>query len=56
MLKINMKQMNRWKVDTSNIRQFDSIMRTNGKIITLDIRPYVDSLQEFGIFYTRNLD
>ncbi len=53
MIRVNMKQMGRWVVTADNVREYDSIMRTKGIVCTLDSRPYVDSLQEFGIFYTR---
>jgi hypothetical protein len=51
-ISVNMSQMNRWKVNQDNIKCYDSIMSTKGKVITLDVRPYEDFLNEFGIFYT----
>jgi hypothetical protein len=47
-----MNQMSNWKVDSDNIRYFDSIMKTKGKVSTLDARTYVEFLCEFNIFYT----
>jgi hypothetical protein len=51
-LSVNMNQMSNWKVDSDNIRYFDSIMKTKGKVSTLDARTYVEFLCEFNIFYT----
>jgi hypothetical protein len=51
-ISVNMSQMNRWKVYSDNVRYYDSIMSTNGKVVTLDTKPYVDLLTDFNIFYT----
>lgn len=52
MIKVNMNQMSRWVVTEDNVREYDSIMKTKGSVVSLDYRPYVDRLNEFGIFYT----
>ena len=51
-LKVNLQQMKKWRVYSDNVRFYDAIMRTGGTVLTLDARPYVDLLCEFGIFYT----
>lgn len=55
-LHVNMKQMDRWKVTSDNVRWFDSIVCTGGEVSTLDMRPYVEFLCEFNIFYTATHD
>ena len=52
MISVNMKQMNKWVVTQDNVRFYDSIVRTKGKVVSLDYRPYIDLLNDFGIFYT----
>lgn len=52
MISVNMKQMDRWVVDQSNVKFFDHIMKNKGKVSTLDTRPYVEYLTEFNIFFT----
>jgi hypothetical protein len=52
MLKVNMSQMNKWNVTSDNVKYFDSIMKTKGNVVTLDVRPYVDLLCDFGIMFT----
>ena len=49
---INMKQMHKWNVDSDNVRFYDQIMKTKGKVVTLDARGYVEFLTEFNIFFT----
>lgn len=52
MIKVNMNQMNRWVVDQDNVKFFDNIMKSKGKVMTLDSRPYINFLTEFNIFFT----
>lgn len=52
MLTVNMKQMHRWVVNQDNVRFYNSIMSTNGKVISLDYRGYIEYLCEYNIFYT----
>ena len=54
MIKVNMKQMNKWGVTQDNVRFYDHIMKNKGVIVTLDPRPYIDLLTDFGIFFTAN--
>ena len=54
-ISVNMTQMNRWKVDQDNVKYYDSIMKTKGKVQSLDLRPYKNFLDEFNIFYTAPL-
>ena len=51
-LSVNMKHMDKWKVDMDNVHYFNTIQINKGKFITIDTRPYEDLLNEFGIFYT----
>ena len=51
-ISVNMRQMNRWQVTSDNVRWFEAIHRANGRLITLDARPYVEWLNTFNIFYT----
>ena len=53
MLMVNMKQMRKWEVTADNVKFYDSIMKTKGRVIALDFRPYMELLSEFGIFYTK---
>ena len=55
MLKVEMSQMHKWVVNSDNIKYFDSIHKTNGNVLTLDKRPYIDLLCEFNIFFTGEL-
>lgn len=50
---INMKQMSKWKVTSDNVKFYDNIMKTKGKVVSLDFRPYMEFLNEFAIFYTK---
>ncbi len=52
MLTVNMKQMSKWIVTQDNVKFYDSIMKNNGSVVTLDTRPYVELLTDFGIFFT----
>jgi len=45
-IKINMKQMARWNVDSDNVKFFDVIQINKGSFFTLDSRPYVELLNE----------
>lgn len=51
-ISINMNQMDRWKVTSDNVEYYDRIMTLNGPFFTLDVRGYIEWLNEFGIFYT----
>lgn len=51
-ISVNMKQMGKWNVTQDNVRQFDAIVRNGGIVVTLDARPYIEWLCEFGIFFT----
>lgn len=51
-LSINMAKMDRWQVNSDNVRLFDSIHVAGGKFFTLDAQPYINLLCEFNIFYT----
>lgn len=50
---INMKQMSKWKVTSDNVKFYDNIMKTKGRVVSLDFRPYMEFLNEFAIFYTK---
>lgn len=39
-------------VNQDNVRVFDSIMKTNGVVESLDYRPYIEFCEEFNIDYT----
>lgn len=53
-IKVNMKQFrDKAPLPTvDDIKIYDSISNTQGKIITLDTSPYIDYLCEHNIFYT----
>lgn len=51
-LSVNLSQISKWTVDSDNVKFYDSIMKTKGKVSTLDVRGYIDYLCEFNIFYT----
>lgn len=51
-ISVNMQQMDRWKVDSENVAYYDNIMVNQGSFYTLDVRPYVELLLEYNIFYT----
>ncbi len=44
--------MDKWKVYEDNVLMYDFIMRTDGKVLTLNPKKYTDVLNEFCIFYT----
>lgn len=53
LITVNMAQMRRWAtVDSDNIRAYDSIYKTKGKVLTLTPEVYTEHLLAFGIFYT----
>lgn len=54
-VRVNMAQMSRWPVYQDNVRFFDAIMRNNGVVSCLDVRPYVELLTEYNIFFTSPL-
>ena len=37
------------KVSEENVREFNALCNTGGKLFTLDVRPYYDMLLEFGV-------
>lgn len=47
-----MKQMKKFKVTSDTVKYYDSILKTKGRVLSLDYRPYIELLSEFGIFYT----
>ena len=51
-INVNMKDMKKFNVYSDNIRIFDQIHKNNGHIETLDVRPYVEILTDFNIFFT----
>ena len=51
-LKVNISEMYKWNVTSDNAPYFDSIMRTNGIVQSLDVRPYQEFLTDFGINFT----
>ncbi len=52
-IKVNMQHMHKWKVDQDNVKFYNHIRKNKGQaFFTLDTRPYVEYLNEFGIFYT----
>lgn len=51
-MSVNMSQMNKFKVYSDNVKFYDNIMKFKGKFYTLDARPYMEVLNEYGIFYT----
>jgi hypothetical protein len=51
-IRVNISQMDRWKVCADNVQYYNSIMIAGGTFLTLDAKPYVDLLNEFNIFYT----
>ena len=52
MLTVNMKQMDKWVVTEDNVRCYDYIIRTSGRVLSLDYKPYIEYLNEFNIFFT----
>lgn len=42
----------RWTVDAGNVWCFDALVRGRGEVFTLDVRPYVELLTDFGICFT----
>lgn len=54
-LRVNMTQMKKWKVDQDNIKYYDNIVKNKGKISTVDVRPYEEYLNGFGIYYTKTM-
>ena len=55
MLTVNMKQISKWIVTQDNVKFYDNIMKSNGTVVTLDTRPYIELLTDFGIFFTTTL-
>ena len=51
-INVNMVDMKKFNVCSDNVRVFESIKKNKGSFFTLDTRPYVEELNEFGIFYT----
>jgi hypothetical protein len=41
-----------WRVDADNVRWFDALILGNGTVHTLDARPYITHLTDFGIPFT----
>lgn len=44
-----LKRKARGKVDMDNIRFYDNLVKSCGKLYTLDKRPYLDFLVELGV-------
>lgn len=56
MINVNMSEFRKkWKDYSDNIKFGDAIRKSKGKIMTLDTRGYESWLQEFSIFYTKNV-
>jgi hypothetical protein len=51
-LSVNMSQMSKFKVFADNVHLHSNIIINKGKFFTLDARPYMEQLNEYGIFYT----
>jgi hypothetical protein len=47
-----MKQIKQWKVNQDNVKFYNSIVCENGRVLSLDYRPYVEFLTKFGILFT----
>lgn len=39
-------------VDSDNIKLFDHLMKNKGKIFSLDLRSYIEFLNDINVFYT----
>lgn len=52
MIKVNLQQMSKWNVTEDNVKFYDNIMKSKGKVVSLDNRGYIYWLCEFNIFYT----
>lgn len=51
-IRVNMAQMNKFNVTADNVHLHENITRNKGNFFTLDVRPYMEELNLFGIFYT----
>lgn len=51
-IRVNIRQMCRWKVNGDNVRFYNQLSLNQGDLFVLDARPYLDCLNDFGIFYT----
>lgn len=52
-LSINVQQVKeKFKVTADNAHRYSHILAVKGLFFTLDARPYMEELNEFGIFYT----
>lgn len=53
MLRVNMDSFRKnWRDYADNVRFGESIRNTNGVVLSLDYRGYVEWLNEFNVFYT----
>lgn len=52
-IKVNMKDFKeKWKYYSDNVKYAEAISINKGKFTTLDVRPYVELLTEFGINFS----
>lgn len=51
-LRVNMRDMKKWRVYSDNVKFYNNIVKNDGVFIPLDSRPYVDLLTEYGINFT----
>jgi len=51
-IRVNMAHMSRVPVYSDNVRWVNNIYNADGVVATLDTRPYVDMLCEYGVFFT----
>lgn len=52
-VRVNMGQFRaRWRDYSDTVRYGESIRQSNGVVVTLDVRPFMEWLNSFNIFYT----
>lgn len=51
-ISVSKSNLRKIKIDENNYRIFNALINANGKLFTLDYRPYIEALNEQGIFYT----
>lgn len=39
-------------IDSDNVKLFDNLIKNKGKILSIDLNPYINFLNEINVFYT----
>ena len=55
MLSVNMKQFKAISpaiIDSDNVRVYDNIVKFNGKLLSVDYKPYIEFLMANNVFFT----